>query len=384
MIKSLSKLFGRIAKFFLFLQAKTMLNHGKDHVFFEHIMDPSWNYKPYRHKYNPYFLKYGFKYSIMECEFYKQLTGVESDLYIPQTFFYYYLWPFLNKAGYSQDKNMFRRLLDLKNSKMDVIMPFQVVYNQGGVFYDSDGEACSKEEAVKLVVNYPHDIIVKPTTHTKWGKGVMLLTTEDRNADTVRHLFDDYKMDFSFEERIIQHSDLATFNPTSLNTIRIVTYRKLNGEIKYLYASLRFGGKGAVVDNVSAGGCAVALSDDGVVNRTIIKQRSLKFEKLSEDAVDRIPHFQKLKETALYLHTKIPNLNYIGWDMSVTQDGVPVLIEFNTRPSPEGRQTTAGPAFSKEDLDEIMPEIAKWKLSYKCSPMIAFSGRKGYRGQINF
>ncbi len=69
--------------------------------------------------------------------------------------------------------------------------------------------------------------------------------------------------------------------------------------------------------------------------------------------------------------------------MSVTQEGTPVLIEFNNRPAPVGKQITLGPAFSKEDLDEIMPEIAKWKLNYKCCPMISFSGRKGYQGRIS-
>lgn len=379
----LSQLFNRIARFFLFLQAKILLNHGKDYKFFEHIMDPSWNYKPYRHKYNPYFLKYGFKYSIMESEYYKQMTGVESDLYIPQTFFFYYLCPFLNQAGYQQDKNLFRKLLDVRNSKMDIIMPFQVIYNQGGVFYDSDGEACSKEDAIKLVVNYPKDIIVKPTTHATWGKGVIKLSPEGKSFDTVRRLFDEYNTDFSFEEKMAQHSDLASFNPTSLNTTRIVTYRKLNGELKFLYALQRFGGKDAVVDNASAGGGFVALSDDGVVDRTIKKYKSLKFEKLSAKVVERIPYFQKMKETALYLHTKLPNLNFIGWDMSVTQEGTPVLIEFNTRPAAELRQISFGPVFSMEDLDEIMPEIAKWKLSYECCPMISFSGKKGYQGRIS-
>jgi hypothetical protein len=37
----LSQLFNRIARFFLFLQAKILLNQGKDYKFFEHIMDPS-------------------------------------------------------------------------------------------------------------------------------------------------------------------------------------------------------------------------------------------------------------------------------------------------------------------------------------------------------
>lgn len=384
MIKSLSKLFNRIARLFLFLEAKTLLNHGKDHMFFKHIMDPSWNYRPYKHKYNPYFLKYGFKYSIMEGEYYKQMTGIESDLYIPQTFFFYYLCPFLNKAGYQQDKNMFRKLLDVRNCKMDLIMPLQVCYNQGGGFYNSDGEACSMEDAVKLVEKYPKDIIVKPTTNTTWGKGVILLSCEKKNAEAIKSLFNEYKKDFSFEEKIVQHSDLASFNPTSLNTIRLVTYRKLNGEIKFLYALQRFGGEGAVVDNASAGGGFVALSEEGVVDRTIKKYKSLKFEKLSDLVVEKIPFFQKIKETVLYLHTKLPNLNYIGWDMSVTQDGIPVLIEFNTRPAAEIKQISSGPVFSKEDLDEIMPEIAKWKLNYECYPIISFLGKKGYRGRISY
>ena len=178
-------------------------------MFFEHIMDPSWNYKPYMKKINPYFKKYGFRYSMVESEYYRQMTGIESDLYIPQTFFFYYLCPFLNKAGYQQDKNSFRKLLDVRTSKIDLIMPLQVCYNQGGIFYNSDDEACSKEEAIQLVVNYSNDIIVKPTTHTTWGKGVILLSRENRTAETVRHLFDEYKKDFSFEEKIVQHSDLA-------------------------------------------------------------------------------------------------------------------------------------------------------------------------------
>lgn len=382
--KYLSKGLNKIARFFLYLQAKVLLSHGKDYKFFEHVMDPSWNYKPYMKKINPYFRKYGFHYSAVEGEYYKQMTGIESDLYIPQTFFFYYLWPFLNKIGYQQDKNMFRKLLDVRNSKMELIMPLQVCYNRGGVFYNSDDEVCSKEEAIKLVLSFPNDIIVKPTTHTTWGKGVIRLSPEERTADVVSHLFDEYKMDFSFEEKIVQHSDLASFNLTSLNTIRIVTYRKLNGEIKYLYALQRFGGKGAVVDNASAGGGFVALSDDGIVDRTIKKYKSLKTEKLPDYVVDRIPYFQKIKETALYLHMRLPNLNYIGWDMSVTQEGIPVLIEFNTRPAVEIKQISSGPVFSKEDLDEIMPEIAKWKLDYRSDPMIAFTERKGYKGRIYY
>lgn len=43
----------------------------------------------------------------------------------------------------------------------------------------------------------------------------------------------------------------------------------------------------------------------------------------------------------------LPYQNYIGWDMSVTQEGIPVLIEYNTRPAAEIKQISSGPVFSK-------------------------------------
>ena len=381
----ISKQFNRIARFFLSLQAKVLLKHGKDHVFFEHIMDPSWNYKPYRHRMNPYFAQYGFKYNMVEFEYYKLLTGVESNLYIPHTFFYYYLVPYLNcSARYHQDKNMFRRLLGYDNRKTDYIMPHQIVYNMSGSFYTSENEICGKNEAVRLILSYKGDIIVKPTTHTSKGKNIVKLRREDITESQVNKLISSYKTDFSFEECMIQHPALATFNKSSLNTMRVVTYRKPSGEIKYLHSLLRFGGDGSVVDNASAGGGMVAITENGEILRKTVHLRSVQTSWLDNCVTNTIPHFERIKQTALYLHAKLPYLNLIGWDMSITPEGTPVLIEFNTRPSPYGWQTIYGPLFSREEMDEIMPEIAKWKLSYECCPMISFPDKKGHRGHISF
>jgi len=66
-IKLLCSLLGKVSRLLLFLQAKILLSKGKEHVFFEHIVDPSWNYKPDKKQINPYFAKYGFRYSMVEC-----------------------------------------------------------------------------------------------------------------------------------------------------------------------------------------------------------------------------------------------------------------------------------------------------------------------------
>ena len=68
--------------------------------------------------------------------------------------------------------------------------------------------------------------------------------------------------------------------------------------------------------------------------------------------------------------------------MSITQEGIPVLIEFNTRPCVELKQISSGPVFSKEDLDEIMPEIAKYKVGVKSMPIVYFKNNPGHFGRI--
>lgn len=383
--KFLSKGFNFIARLFLYLQAKVLLIHGKEYLFFRDVMDPSWNYKPYKHRLNPYFAQYGFKFNMVESEYYKLLTGVESNLYIPHSFFYYYLIPYLNSSTrYHQDKNLLRRLICYDKRKIDYIMPHQIVYNISGTFYTSEDEICSKEDAVGLILAYKGDIIIKPTTNALKGKNIVKLRREEITKSHVIELMDVYKADFSFEECMIQHPAMATFNKSSLNTMRIVTYRKSSGEIKCLHTLQRFGGDGSVVDNASAGGGFVAITDNGEVLRKIGHLKSLQTGWLDDSVTKKIPHFEKIKQTTLYLHTKLPYLNLIGWDMSVTPNGTPILIEFNTCPSPYGWQTVYGPLLSQEDLDEIMPEIAKWKLRYDCSPMISFSGKKGYRGRISY
>ena len=96
----------------------------------------------------------------------------------------------------------------------------------------------------------------------------------------------------------------------------------------------------------------------------------------------KIPFFERMKETAIYLHSKIPDLNYIGWDFTISQDGQPIVIEFNNYASTDVSQITTGPAFSKEDLDELMPLVATRKPSYNCFPTVAFGDERGHGGRL--
>ncbi|MBO4822409.1 MAG: hypothetical protein J5548_13215 [Prevotella sp.] len=367
----------------LFWEGKILLRQGRLEEFVNHVMDPEFDYKPYLKQVNPYYARHGFKFSMVEAEYNSRLSGVKSDLYISNTFFRHYLVPFLNGDGKNVDKNMFRKLLGNGNPRKKVAftMAEQVTYNMNGVFYDGNDDCISPDEAVRLVMAYDKDLIVKPTLNTTWGKGVIKLSRNERSEEKVRQLFAQYRKDFSFEECVIQHPDLASLNESSLNTVRICTYRRPNGEIKYLFSILRFGEKGSVVDNASAGGNFVGVMPDGTIKRKMVKYHSLEQHPFNH-ALEKVPCFERLKATAIHLHSKLADLNYVGWDFSVTPDGIPVVIELNQSPAVNGFQMTVGPAFSKEDLDELLPLIKQRKVSCQAFPTITFADKRGKSARI--
>lgn len=383
-LKNSASLMHKIATKAVYKEAEILFRKGCNNIFYKNIMAPEFDYKPFLNKINPYFAQWGFKFNMVEAEYFSLMSGVKSDIYITSTLFYHYLMPFLGVSNKYVDKNLFRKFLNEKaqNKKLDFRMPQQVIYNMNGIFYDGNDECITIDEAVDAVMAYHGDIISKPTYRTTWGKGVHKLEADKKDKDKVREMFANYKKDYSFEECVVQHNDMASLNKSSLNTTRIVTYRRPNGVIKYLLAFQRFGREGEVVDNASAGGNFLGVEDDGTLHRTIKQFKSLKTTPLSDNVVKKIPFFERMKETAIYLHSKIPDLNYIGWDFTISQDGQPIVIEFNNYASTDVSQITTGPAFSKEDLDELMPLVATRKPSYNCFPTVAFGDERGHGGRL--
>ena len=383
-LKHTASILHRIACKAVETEARVLLRKGCNEVFFKNIMAPEFDYKPFIHRINPYYAQWGFKFSMVEAEYFSLMSGVKSDIFIPGTLFFHYLIPFLGGTKKYVDKNLTRKFLGAKSlcKKVDFRMANQVVYNSQGMFYNGNDECITLEEALDAVMAYPEDIITKPTYSTTWGKGVAKLKAEGKNREAIKELFLKYKKNFSFEECIVQHPDIAQLNPTSLNTTRVTTYRRPNGQLKFLFAFQRFGKEGKVVDNASAGGDFVGVHNDGTLGRTIKQFKSLKTRRLNDNIVEKIPYFERIKEAALYLHSKIPDLNYIGWDFTVSPEGQPIVIEMNSYGSTDVPQIALGPAFSKEDLDELMPLVATWKPSYDCVPMVAFEKRKGHKVKI--
>lgn len=168
--------------------------------------------------------------------------------------------------------------------------------------------------------------------------------------------FKDMGANFIVQAAVKQHPVLAQLNPTSLNTIRVVSFF-FEGEVHILSCILRVGAPDAKVDNVGAGGYACPVQMNGNLNAKAVNRKA---EWVEENSAGikfsdiRVPEFDKVIETIKFAHKRLAHFKLIGWDMSVDMQGTPVLIEYNTCPGQN--QISCGPTFGNL-TDQVLDEF---------------------------
>ncbi|MEO6533016.1 MAG: sugar-transfer associated ATP-grasp domain-containing protein [Pseudolysinimonas sp.] len=135
---------------------------------------------------------------------------------------------------------------------------------------------------------------------------------------------------FLLEECLVQHLELARLNPSSVNTLRLITFRK-DGDVHLLAAALKIGNGGAI-DNFSDGGMYTMVDDGGSTLSPAFDGAGHTFVEHPGSGVT-IPGFQvPLFREAVALVSKtaavVAEIPYVGWDVAIRAEG-PVLIEGN-------------------------------------------------------
>ena len=297
----------------------------------------------------------GRKISLYSHEYFYSRTGVYSKEYIPKSLYTSELLPRANKMSYRRtygDKNMTDVFLP------NVKHPHTILKRMNGYYY-YENRPVSAQEAVKLCQNIHHALIKPVLGHA--GHGIESLEVENGmtniNGWTIEQLFDQYGNNFQIQERLKQHEKMNLLNDTSVNTLRIVTYRS-DMEILLIYSVVRIGKKGSVVDNQCAGGISTVISEDGKLGKTA-------FGGFTADGVEKtdsgtilegfeIPSYHKAVETVKRLHYQLPFFNLIGWDVAIDEEGDPVVIEWNTFTGLS--QSAFGPGFGKY-TERILREL---------------------------
>lgn len=244
----------------------------------------------------------------------------------------------------------------------DIRRPRTIVKNINGYYYCGDS-SISKAEALEICSNL-ETAIIKPSRNSMWGRGVRVISTKDGlyRGESIDMLFSEYGKNFIIQEKVTQHEKMSMLNPSSLNTLRVLSYRH-NDEIIILYVIVRIGRAGKTVDNESAGGINADINlDSGRIIEcaygTPKEKRIYQTDNGTELKDFEIPSVQKVVSMVKDLHLRLPYFNLIGWDWGIDCYGEPVLIEWNR--DPDLSQTAHGPAFG-EMTEMIIKDTLKKK-----------------------
>lgn len=239
-----------------------------------------------------------------------------------------------NYRAYYNDKNAYDLIFK------DFRRPVAWLRNINGICYDDN---------YKLVDLASFDfsqidcdaLIVKPTRDCS-GHGVRMFEKRDNSfvdkEGTVLNgnfLHSAYRENFIIQTKLNQHSYMSQFNETSLNTLRVVTYRSVKtGKIHIIGSIIRIGAKGACVDNAHAGGMFVGVDvKNGKLGKYAcnwLGGADNSFNGIRFDASDFIiPDFEAIKDFAIHVSENIIHHNLVALDIALDEKGGPTLIEIN-------------------------------------------------------
>ena len=288
----------------------------------------------------------GKKVSLSSHEYFYSRTGIYSKEYVPKGLYTVELLPKANKTSYRDayaDKNMIDVFLP------NVKHPHTLLKRMNGYYY-FEGDPVAEEDAILKCSNL-QDCIIKPTLEYS-GKGVRGLEVKEgmTNIDglSIASLFAKYGDNFQIQKRLKQHERMNLLNPTSVNTIRIFTYRS-NMEILVVYSVVRIGRMGQVIDNQCAGGISTIIGEDGKLGKYAYggytENDVVKTDVGTVLEGFEIPSYNEAIETVKQLHFQLPFFNFIGWDVAIDEEGAPVIIEWNVNTGLS--QSAFGPGFGK-------------------------------------
>lgn len=168
------------------------------------------------------------------------------------------------------------------------------------------------------------------------GKGAEIIEISSNEYCKIYDYCKDNKM--IIEELVKQHNDLESFNPDSVNTLRIIVLLDAKDSPIITFAGIRVGRKGFIVDNVTAGGMVAAIDiDTGVISTNAIDKVDYEYEAHPDTGKrfkgSKIPHWEDIISQVKKATLVIPQQRHVGWDVTITDKGVVEFIEGNATPN---------------------------------------------------
>ncbi|MCL1797156.1 MAG: leucine-rich repeat protein [Eggerthellaceae bacterium] len=320
---------------------------------------------------NSFWHKYKFMYEI-DYSAHKLITsrsGRFNAKYLPRAFYRLCVRPHFQDPLYLvsfKNKNYTDTILSMLKQ------PQCVVRRIRGFYFDANFQQIDISSAAELCRKFfqeknDSELIVKSSVGGG-GKGISFISKNDSD-DKIKDLFAEYTTDFIVQQIVKQHATLAKISSRSVNTIRInsIIYNK---QVVILSSFLRMGHDGIRVDNVSGGGIACSIKDDGTLADVAFNHDYDRvYEHISgfKFADYKIVGYEKAVALVKKAHLIVPQLGLLAWDFAIDEAGDPVFLEYNMSVDTPFAQCVSGPLLgdlTEPILDELLEKHYKERANF--------------------
>lgn len=297
---------------------------------------------------------------------YKSFSTKFDEKFFPAYLYSIHLEDKLNPWSYCKvlsDKNLLNTLFS-----DSVYCPDVYAMACDGIFWGKEKTVCSYNELIEQLRNIGK-VVIKETVGSSSGKGVQICDFCDGvdtiSGQSVKDIVSMFYPNFNIQKCIEQSDEISAIYSGSLNTCRVITYIA-NDKIHCAPLTMRIGRGGKFVDNIHSGGLVIGLENDGSLKEFAYLESGERFDKHPDTdfkfAGYRVNGADRLIDTALKLHAKVPQLGMISWDFAIDKNHHPVLIEMNLRgQSVWFAQMTHGKGIFEENTDYMIGLIKRRK-----------------------
>lgn len=292
------------------------------------------------------------------------ISQIKDHRYVPENFYYSEIESKLNNKIYTlayADKNFYEILLKPHKE----LFPRVFLRKINGILYDENFDFIENGKIYELSKKIQHDdIIVKPSSESAGGRNITILKKEGTDwihngiKLTLNDILIRYPENFILQERIQQHSYYSLFNPSSVNTVRMLTYRSIkDNQVHVLHNILRVGQQGKYVDNQASGGVSIGINSDGYLNDFAVNKYGQKINIINGISlleIKEVPEIHTMRKIAQKIAPRFFYNRLLAFDFCVDQKSNVKILEVNLQNIEINfHQMNNGPLF-KDFTEEII------------------------------
>ncbi|MDZ7719317.1 MAG: sugar-transfer associated ATP-grasp domain-containing protein [Balneolaceae bacterium] len=286
--------------------------------------------------------------------------------YITHGIWWKYFQKSLNPSVYQEPLISDKNFLDSYIGKQ--YLPQTVFKVVNGRFFNKKNQLIDKNTAKAMLFDDQTKKFAKPSTLFQ-GKGACKLTLRDDNViiQDKPYSFDEFisrmGINFIVQYTIEQHPKIAEVHPNSVNTLRIFTVR-LYDEVHFINGAIKFGADNNDADNTGNGVLCSIDRHSFELCDIAFNRRLETFTRHMNTGIEfknfgKVPHYQEAIALCKEAHKNLFYHDFAAWDIAITKNGTPLIVELNTKPSVFMWQIQFREPFFNDLTDEVIAYISR-------------------------